>query len=136
MSRQDSPIPLWIKIIAWIFVPVGIFFTYAYYTNPTLIFPTATLDTPVLQFSFYSTGARALAMLMTLVLALLWNRPEPLALVFTMRILTEVQDLFISLNTKSDSTGEAIFIGVVVAIQIICLVTLVRRMITLPKTMA
>lgn len=127
MSHQYPTIPLWIKIIAWLFVPVGIFFTYAYYTNPMLIFPTATLDTPALQFSFYSTGARALAMLVVLVLALLWNRPEPLALVFAMRVLTELQDLFISLHTKSNSTGEAIFTGVVVAIQVICLVTLARR---------
>ena len=56
MSRQYPTIPLWIKLIAWLFVPVGIFFTYAYYINPMLIFPTATLATPALQLVFTAQG--------------------------------------------------------------------------------
>ena len=121
---MNTKIPVWIKVIAWLLVLPGLFFAFACYTNPSMIFPSADLSTPALQYGYFSTASRAAAMVLVLVLAILSDRPESLALAFIMRLGTELQDAYVSVATGSTSTLG--FIGVVIVLEIACLVTLFR----------
>ncbi|MFN8414328.1 MAG: hypothetical protein U0Z26_18250 [Anaerolineales bacterium] len=117
-------IPVWVKVIAWLLVLPGLFFAFACYTNPSMIFPSADLSTPALQYGYFSTASRAAAMVLVLVLAILSNRPESLALAFIMRLATEIQDGIVSVVTGG--TSMLGFIGIVIVLEIACIITLFR----------
>jgi len=115
---NDSTIPTWIKVFAWILAIFGLCMGIGCYVAPDLVVSGINTDTAAGIHAMGSLGGRNLAMGVTLIVALLSKRPGFLMLALIMRLVTEITDMFITV--KSGIYGIPAI--AIIAIWILCLI--------------
>lgn len=96
-SASANSIPLAIKIFAGIVALMGLMFSFTGYFNPAQLSPGASWDQPATLLASATIGSMGLGLSVGLLLAILSNRPQSMALILIMRSLMAVQDLAIAI---------------------------------------
>ncbi|MBN8588554.1 MAG: hypothetical protein J0L94_09555 [Rhodothermia bacterium] len=99
MKNQNlaSGIPIPVKIFTWMLIVAGSFFFYVYTFNPSLSFPSATLDTYSAKMGFASTGVRILGSVLALLISVIANNPRWLFITLISRVFIELGDVVVGL---------------------------------------
>lgn len=121
-------IPLSVTVISILLALVGLFATWAGYTDISPIIAGFSHAEPTADAAAAMIGARSLAMAVVLVLGLLWRDARVLLAGFVMAILRESQDLWISL-ARPDLPRPFAMIGAfaaIIAAEAYCIYTLSR----------
>jgi hypothetical protein len=95
--------PLWTLVIAGLFGVMGVGVSFAVWSDPTVLFPTATLDNPMLA----SWAVRNLATALVLLVTAATRRADALMVGFLGRAFTEIGDAALAAPT-GDVAGIAV----------------------------
>ena len=125
MKTSADAIPLAIKIFAGIIALIGLMFSFAGYFNPTQLSPGASLAHPSTLLASATIGSMSLGMSVGLLLAILSNRPQSMALILIVRSLMAIQDLAIAI-VLGLGPGLIAFQGIISLLGILSIVGLFK----------
>jgi hypothetical protein len=99
--NKEIHVPTPVLILGVVLVMIGIGASAAQFFAPSSMFAGLPPMSSAIQNLTWSVGARSFAQAVALAIALLARDPGALFVVFTMRALTEAQDVFVMISTGS-----------------------------------
>lgn len=126
-KHMKQEIPTWIKIFGWILIVFGILFVFKACFAPTRIFADADMTQNVQRFFILGMVIRDIALIIGLALAILSNRPKPMALMLIIRFIIEFADLVMDINTRGLRILDITFIGIILIVEFGAIITLLKQ---------
>lgn len=96
-NQRPAAIPTGVKVFTWVLICAGLFFGYVFMFNPALAFPGAAITDYSSRLGFYSTSVRVFGSVAALLISVLLNRADLLAITLASRLFIEVGDVIVGL---------------------------------------
>ena len=114
---SQAHIPKSVRFFTWFLIVAGLFFFYVFTFNPALTFPGAAITDYSSQLGFYSTGVRVLGSVVALLISVLLNRADLLAITLVSRLAIEVGDIAVGFATHGTMVNN-IMVAIIALLEL------------------